>query len=151
MPTDATLAADPTPARSQKSIARRLTTVARILQGLVFFVFGLNGFLQFIPPPTTPMPETAMAFFGGLMQTGYMLPLIAGTQVLVGALLLVNRFVPLALVLIAPVIVNIVAFHIFLEPSGLVIALIVLALELHLAWSYRNNYYSVLAARPDPA
>ena len=62
------------------------------------------------------MSEGAIAFFGGLMKTGYMMPLIFGTQVLVGALLLSNRFVPLALALIAPVIVNIVAFHAFLAP-----------------------------------
>lgn len=136
---------------SARRFTRHLTTAARILLGLVFFVFGLNGFLQFIPPPPTPMPEDATAFIGGLMQTGYMLPLIAGTEVLVGALLLVNRFVPLALVLIAPVIVNIVAFHLFLERSGLVIALVVLALELHLAWGHRKYYYAVLTARSMPS
>src|SRR5688572_26142826 len=115
--------------RTAKPIVRYVATGARILLGLIFFVLGLNGFFNFIPPPSTPMPERAMAFIGGLMGSGYMLALIGGTQVLVGALLLINRFVPLALILIAPVIVNIVAFHVFLERSGLVIALVVLALE----------------------
>src|SRR5688572_30599983 len=98
---------------------------ARILLGLVFLVFVLNGFLHFIPPPSTPMPERAMAFIGALVATGYLLPLVAGTQAVAGALLLANRFVPLALLLLAPVIVNIVAFHVFLEPSGLAVALLV--------------------------
>ena len=114
--------------------------------GLVFFVFGLNGFLNFIPPPPT-LPEKVAAFMSALMNTGYMLPLIAGTQLLVGVLLLSGRFVPLALVLLAPVIVNIVAFHLFLDRSGLVVALVVAALELYLAWSYRSAFRPLLAAK----
>lgn len=133
-------------AERSNPIARYGATGARVLLGLVFFVFGLNGFLNFIPPPSTPMPERAMAFLGALMGT-YLLPLVAGTQVLAGALLLANRFVPLALVLLAPVIVNIVAFHVFLEPSGLVVALVVLALESLLLWSNRTAYRGVLAPR----
>jgi uncharacterized membrane protein YphA (DoxX/SURF4 family) len=133
--------------RSAKPVARYAIHAARILLGLVFFVLGLNGFLNFIPPPTTPMPERAMAFFVGLMGAGYMIPLIGGTQVIVGALLLLNRFVPLALVVIAPVIVNIVAFHVFLEPSGTVIALVVLALESFLLWQHRSAFRAILTPR----
>ena len=117
--------------------------------GLTFLVFGLNGFLHFIPQPKT-MPEGAGAFFGALMKTGYMLPLIFGTQVIVGALLVSNRFVPLALALIAPVIVNIVAFHAFIEPSGAIMAGVVLVLEIYLAWSYRKAYLPMLAMRVKP-
>ena len=119
--------------------------VARLLLALIFVVFGLNGFLHFIPQPAPPEP--AMALFGALIATGYMLPLIMGTQLLVGVLLLANRFVPLALALIAPIIVNIVAFHVALAPSGLPLALVVLALELLLAWSYRGAFRPMLAAR----
>jgi uncharacterized membrane protein YphA (DoxX/SURF4 family) len=129
-----------------KAVARHLTTVARILLGLVFFIFGLNGFLHFMPQPKT-MPEGAAAFFGALVNTGYMLPLIMGTQFLVGVLLLSNLFVPLALALIAPVIVNIIAFHAFLAPSGLPVAGVVLALELYLAWAYRMTFRPMLAMR----
>src|SRR6185369_8403332 len=128
--------------RHAKPLARYLTTVARILMGLLFFVFGLNGFLQFIPQPKTPMPEEAIAFAGALMKTGYMMQMVAGTQVIVGALLLLNRFVPLALALIAPVVVNIVAFHLFLKAPGNPIAFAVLAIELYLAWAYRSSYRS---------
>lgn len=139
-----------TPANSgKKSFTRFLPAIARLLLGLVFFVFGLNGFLQFMPQPKD-MPEGAVAFFGALMKTGYMIPLLFGTQTLVGALLLLNRFVPLALALIAPVIVNIVAFHLFIAPSGLPVATVVLLLEIYLAWSYRHAYRSMLALRTKP-
>jgi hypothetical protein len=88
-----------------------------------------------------------MAFFGALLATGYMLPLVMGTQLLVGLLLLSNRWVPLALAIIAPIIVNIFAFHLALAPSGLPLAFTVLGLELGLAWSYREAFRPMLAHR----
>jgi uncharacterized membrane protein YphA (DoxX/SURF4 family) len=136
--------------RGRNVFARFLPCVARILMGLMFFVFGLNGFLHFIPSPKTPMPEGAVAFFGALMKTGYMVPLIFGTQFVAGVLLLANRFVPLALALIAPVIVNIIAFHAFLAPSGAAMAGVVLVLEIYLAWVYRRAFLPMLAMRAKP-
>ena len=127
-----------------------MPAIARILLGLTLLIFGLNGFFNFIPPPPKPMPDAAMDFMGALMKTGYMFPLIAGTQVLVGALLLTNRFVPLALALIAPVIVNILAFHACLASSGLSVAVVVVALELYLAWAYRAAFRPMLAMRSRP-
>jgi uncharacterized membrane protein YphA (DoxX/SURF4 family) len=129
-------------------ISRNAPAVSRILLGLVFFVFGLNGFLQFIPQP--PMPERAGAFLGALAATGYMFPLIKSVEVVGGALLLSNRFVPLALALIAPNVVNIVLFHAVLAPGGLPVAIMVLVLELFAAWSYRDAYASMLRARTTP-
>ena len=134
-----------------RAFTRHATTVARILMGLSFFVFGLNLFLNFIHQPAKPLPEGAVAFAVALMKTGYMMPLIGATQLIVGALLLTNRFVPLALALIAPFLVNSLAFHIFLEPSGLVMAGIFSAMELYLAWSYRSAYLPMLSARVTPA
>jgi len=96
------------------------------------------------------MPEGAGAFAGALMKTSYMFPLIAGTQLLVGVLLLLNRFVPLALVLIMPILVNIIAFHIFLQPAGIAPGVVLLALELYLAWEYRRAYRPLLAMRSTP-
>lgn len=149
-----TMTSEDTPAaaeaRPAKSFTRHFPTIVRVLMGLAFFVFGLNGFLNFIPQPETPLPEGAMAFAGALMKT-YMMQLIAVTQLVVGALLLANRFVPLALVLIAPFLVNAVAFHIFLERSGLVMAGIFAALEIYLAWAYRKAYAPLLTPRADPA
>jgi len=130
-----------------RTITRRAATAARVLLGLVFFVCGLDGFLHFLPQPTEPPSEGAMALAVALMRSGYMFPLIKGTEVAAGALLLANRFVPLALVVIAPVLVNIVAFHAFLAPSGLVLAGVLVALEIALAWVHRAAYRPLLTAR----
>ena len=118
--------------------------------GLGFLVFGLNGFFHFIPQPKDAMPPGAMDFFGALVKTGYMIPLIFATQTLAGALLLVNCFVPLALALIAPVVVNIILFHVFLAPSGVPVAAVVVVLELYLAWAYRKSFLPMLAMRVKP-
>jgi uncharacterized membrane protein (UPF0136 family) len=118
--------------------------------GFLFVVTGLNGFFNFLPPPSAPMPEGAAAFAAALLKTGYMFRMVMATQLVAGALLLSNRFVPLALALIAPVVVNIVAFHVFLAPSGRPIAAVVLVLEVFLAWAYRKAYRSMLAARTTP-
>lgn len=131
-------------------INRHCITIARLLLGLIFLIFGLNGFFRFIPPPTTPMPEEAVSFAEAMMKTGYLFPLVAGTQVLVGVLLLANFFVPLALVLITPIVVNIVAFHLFLAPEGTSIAVIVALLEVYLLWSYRQSYRPLLAPKTKP-
>ncbi len=135
------------PAHLARILARRLRWAPRVALGLIFFTFGLDYFLGFLPRPSVAMPGAAMAFAGALMKTGYMFPLIKGTEVLAGALLLANRFVPLALAIIAPVIVNILAFQAFLAPSGLALASVVLALELLLAWTHRDAYRSLLAPR----
>src|ERR1700722_12644780 len=103
---------------------RRLPAVARFVMGLPLIVFGLNGFFNFIPQPKTPLAPAAMAFAGALMNTGYMMPLIGATLLIVGVLLVLNRFVPLALVLFAPFIVNSLAFHLNLEHTGLIMALV---------------------------
>jgi uncharacterized membrane protein YphA (DoxX/SURF4 family) len=78
-------------------ISRHAPTAVRVLLGLIFLVFGLNGFLKFMPQP--PMPDKAGAFMGALAASGYMFPLIKSVEVVAGALLLSNRFVPLALAL----------------------------------------------------
>jgi hypothetical protein len=111
--------------------------IARVLLGLIFVVFGLNGFLHFLPQP--PMPQAALAFFGALAATGYMLPQLFLSQLLGGGLLLLGM-IPLGLLILAPVIVNIVAFHVFLAPDGLPLAVVVAALELFLAWTHREAF-----------
>jgi len=118
---------------------------ARILLGAIFTLFGLNGFLHFLQMP--PPPPAAGAFFGALMATGYMMPLIMSVQVLAGVLLLSRRLVPFALTLLAPVVVNIVAFHLFLAPQGLPMALLVLGLGLYLAWTERDAYRPLFQSR----
>lgn len=130
------------------TVLRYLPHVARVLMGLIFFVFGLNGFLHFLPQP--PLAGPAGAFAGALAATGYMFPLIKGTEVVAGALLLGNRFVPLALALIAPVVVNIFAFHTLLTPPN-GIAFFLLAANAYLGWAYRDAFRGMLAAKSSPA
>jgi hypothetical protein len=96
------------------------------------------------------VPDSAGSFLGALATTGYMFPLIKSVEVLGGALLLSGRLVPLALVLLAPGIVNIALFHVFLAPGGFAIAAIVLGLELYLAWSFRDVYRPMLSWRARP-
>ena len=130
------------------AVLRYLPHVARVLMGLFFFVFGLNGFLHFLPQP--PLEGPAGAFAGALAATGYMFPLIKGTEVVAGALLLSNRFVPLALVLLAPVVVNIAAFHTFLTPpNGM--AYFLLVANAYLGWAYRDAFRGMLGAKNSPA
>ena len=125
-------------------ITSKATIVARILLGLLFFVFGMNGFLHFFPQPE--MEGRAGEFIGALVASGYVFPLLFATYAMAGAALLSGYFVPLALTLLAPAIVNIVAVHLFLAPSGLPVALFVSALEVFLAWSYRGAFSPLLRA-----
>jgi len=112
----------------------------------MFLVMGLNGFLDFLPHPAT-MPANATAFMGGLMASGYIFPLISGVQLLVAILLLSNRFVPLALAVIAPVIVNIAAFHLFLSSMGAPLAALTILPYLYLVWIHGPAYRSMLVSR----
>jgi ribosomal protein S18 acetylase RimI-like enzyme/uncharacterized membrane protein YphA (DoxX/SURF4 family) len=98
------------PASEQKPRGRMVTTVVRALLGLAFLVFGLNGFLNFIPTPKD-MPQEVMQVMSALMHAGYM-AVVSGAEVLIAILLLTNRFVPLALALLAPIVVGIITFHI---------------------------------------
>lgn len=122
----------------------KLVLGARVLLGLIFFVFGLNFFFHFIPQP--PPPGPAGAFAGAMFATGYLFVVLKVLEIVSGALLLVGRFVPLVLAVLAPIVVNIVLFHAFLAPAGLPLAIVVLALELFLAWSYRGVYRPMLVA-----
>jgi uncharacterized membrane protein YphA (DoxX/SURF4 family) len=123
----------------------KLVLGVRVLVGLVLFVLGLNGFLHFIPFP--PMSGPPADFVTALIASGYLLPFVHCTEILAGTLLLSGRFVPFALTVVAPVVLNILAFHVFLARSGLLPPLIVTALGFFLAWSYRSAFRAVL--RPD--
>src|SRR5436190_4120927 len=110
------------------TLTRHLPTAARLFLGLVFTVFGLNFFLHFLPMP--PAPPRAASFAGALFASGYLFPLLKSTEVVAGLLLLRGRFVPLALAVLAPIVINIVGFHLFLAPAGMAVPLAVLAAEL---------------------
>jgi uncharacterized membrane protein YphA (DoxX/SURF4 family) len=126
----------------------KIPLVVRILLGLLFFVFGLNGALNFLPMP--PMTGRAATFMTGIMSAGYFGPLLTMVEVLGGAALLAGRFVPLALTVLAPVVVNIVLFHVSVAPEGLPVAIFVLISEVYLAWAYRDSFRGVLQSSAKP-
>jgi putative oxidoreductase len=118
--------------------------IARVLLGLIFLTFGLNGFLNFIhmPPPT----GLAGQYMGALFVSHYLVPVFL-LQVTGGALLLANRFVPLALALLAPVIVNILLFHCLMAPEGLPLAIIATLLWAVVFAAKRSAFAGLIAAR----
>jgi len=124
---------------------RILTLIARLLLGLIFIVFGLNAFLHFLNMGSMPT-GLALQFIGALVQSHYMW-VVAALQIIGGVLLLVNRFVPLALVLLGPVIVNILLYHILLWPVGVVLALVVTILWFIVFYGVRGYFSGIFAQR----
>lgn len=122
---------------------RIVTLIARLLLGLAFLVFGLNGFLNFLS--MGPMPSGLAGQFVGALVLSHYFWVVAGLQVVGGLLLLVGRYVPLALVLLGPVIVNILLFHIFLSPAGIVPAFVVTILWFIVFYSRRQNFSGIFA------
>ena len=120
------------------------TLIARILLGLLFLVFGLNGFLHFIPMP--PPTGLAAQYMGALYLSHYLV-FIFLVQVIGGALLLANRFVPLALILLGPVLVNILLFHSFMAPAGLPLALVTTVLWGLVFYAVRRAFAGVFIQR----
>lgn len=119
--------------------------IVRILLGLVFLILGLNGFFNFLH---APMPGgVAGAFLGAMFQSHYLL-LVAGTQVIAGALLLAGQYVPLALALLAPVLANILTFHLTMDRSGVGMAVVVILLWLLVVWRYRASFAPLWVRKP---
>jgi len=117
--------------------------IARLLLGLVFIVFGLNGFLNFLS--MGPMPAgLAGQFIGALFQSHYYY-VVAALQILCGMLLLANRFVPLALTLLGPIIVNILLYHAFLNLAGIPLAVAVTILWFIVFYGHRQNFTGIFA------
>jgi putative oxidoreductase len=115
-----------------------LTIIARVLLGLIFVFFGSNGFLQFLPMPPLP-PGLAGEYLHAFFASGYVY-VIGGFQVIGGLLLLIGRFVPLGLTILAAIIANIWIFHTLLMPEGFAPAIVVTVLELFLIWRYREAF-----------
>src|SRR6266446_582429 len=122
-----------------------IVLIARVLLGLVFVVLGLNGFLNFLS--MGPMPSGFAGQFIIALAASHYLWVIAGLQVVGGVLLLVNRFVPLALVLLGPVIVNILLYHVFLNPSGAALAIVVAILWLIVFYAHRQYFSGIFVRR----
>ena len=127
-----------------KTISEKLPTILRAALGLLFLAHGVAALTGLMPQPT--LPERAMTFMQALGASGWLFPLVMATEAVAGALLLANIAAPLALVLLAPIIVNIFAFHLFLAPAGLPVAVGIIAIELYLAWGYREAYRPLFAS-----
>ena len=119
-------------------LRNKLPHVARILLALPFVAFGINFFVPFMPQP--PHTGAAATFFGGLAASGFVFPLIKATEIVAGLMLLANRFVAFALLLLAPIVVSIVGFHTITEPTMMPLHWIIAGLGLYLAYVHRDAY-----------
>lgn len=111
----------------------KITLIARVLLGFVFFASGLAGLLKLAPPPAD-LPERLLTFNAGLEATGYFMVLLKLTETICGLAILAGQFVPLALVILAPVMLNIFLVHAFMAPSGLPLAIILGLLTIYLSF-----------------
>jgi putative oxidoreductase len=125
---------------------RTASLIAQYLVGVTFLVFGLNGFLNFIPVP--PLGGIAGQFMGALYASHY-LWVISAFQVIAAVLLLTNRYVPLAVAMLAPVLVNILSFHVLMVPSGLPLALFVAVLWAVIFADVRSAFTGLFQSRVD--
>ena len=124
---------------------QKIHLAARLIFGLGFFIFGLNGFLQFMPNP--PMTPEAGALMGAFMKTGYFFPMVKIIELAVGVLLITNLFAPLAIILITPILVGITTIHLFLNPAGIPMMIILHGIHGFLAYSYREYYRGSLTVK----
>ena len=125
---------------------RKAILVVRILLGFIFFFFGMNGILHFLPQP--PFAGDAGTYVTILVQHHY-LTFVSLLEVIGGLLLLVGRYVPLGLVILGPIVVNILLFHFLLEPQGVAIPLVCALLEIFLIWAYRLSFRGLFDAAPE--
>ncbi len=125
------------------------STIARYLLGLLFTVFGLNGFAHFLPQPP-PSSALAMQFLTVITTSHYMVPVFL-VQIIGGVLLLMGRYIPLALTLLAPVIVNILIYHSTMDPGGIGPGVLVAVLWILVFLRFRPSFRGLLEAQPIPA
>lgn len=116
----------------------QFTKIVRILLGVILLVFGLNKFHPFIPLPQPP--EAAVNFMNSLAETGYVLYVVAFFEVIIGVMLLAKKWVPFAILLLAPISLNILLFHMFLDVPAIATAIVVVALNGILIYKYRQKY-----------
>lgn len=117
---------------------KKAKLIIRILLGLILVVFGLNKFLQFMPMP--PMPELAGELMGALVKSGYLMAVVAIVEIVTGVLLLINKYQPLALIVVFPVLFNAFIFHLFLDISGIGGALLAIAMNVFLFLANKESY-----------
>lgn len=119
--------------------------VPRVLLGLLFLMSGVVGLFHLAPPPEH---HGIAATFAGALEVTYLMTLVKLVEVTVAVLLLTNRFVPLALTLLAPISVNILGFHTLIEPGQPVVAVLIIALQAWLVWKHRAAFAPMFRASP---
>jgi len=116
--------------------------IARVLLGLILLIFGLNGFLQFMPMPE--MSTEAGELMGALASAGYFFPIIAIVEIIVGVLLLINKYIALALIVLFPIMLNALLFHLFLDIAGIGAAALAITLNIFLLITYKEKFKEIL-------
>ena len=121
---------------------KKVTLIVRILLGSLVLIFGINKFLQFIPNP--PLSSEAAEFMSALIKTGYLMNAVAIVEIVTGILLIINRLLPLALLILFPVLLNAFWFHLFLDPAGIGGAFIAMAMNHFLFLANKPSYIHLL-------
>jgi hypothetical protein len=124
----------------------KVIVVARIVLGLMFFGFGLIGILNLVK---AQLPAGDAGVFVGVLTTHGYMKFVSLLEVIAGLLLLVGRYVPLGLVILGPILVNILLYHILLEPQGVAIGAVATVLEIFLIWAYRLSFRGLFDATPE--
>ena len=124
----------------------KLTKVLRIILGLALIVFGLNGFLNFMPTPEE-IPEALITFMTGVMAIKYFLPLLSICFLATGVMLLLRKWVPFALIVLAPISLNIILLHLFVDLKGIIPGLIILLLNVYLGVKYFDAFRPLFATQ----
>ena len=123
---------------------KNVNTVVRILLGIMLLIFGLNKFLKFMPMPD--MDGAAKEFFDALLNSGYIMPIVAVVEIVTGILFLTNKYTALAAVVLFPVILNALLFHLFLDPAGMGAAALAMIMVIVVAFANKGKYHDMLQA-----
>lgn len=124
---------------------KNIYNIARILLGIMLVVFGANKFLNFMPQPT--LPESALNFMMALVSSGYIMVIVGVIEIAAGILILSNRWTNLALVILFPISLNAVLFHLFLDPAGMGGAVVLITLNVYLLFANKITFRPILAMR----
>ncbi len=123
----------------KNNMNEKIVKIVQIILGLLLIVFGANKFLNFMPSPEN-MPQSATDFMAAINHTGYLFKFIGFVEIVSGILILINKWVPFALLLIAPIIVNIILFHLVLDLGSIMPGAVILILIVYLFYYYWNKF-----------
>ncbi|MEZ4857404.1 MAG: DoxX protein [Flavobacteriaceae bacterium] len=116
------------------------TKILRFILAVILLFFGLNKFIDFSFMPLPQLPEAASNFMSSLSASGYVLPLVGILEIFVGVLLFLRKWVPFALILLAPISLNILLFHLFLDLPEILPAILIVSINIILIYKYWKSY-----------